>query len=200
MREGKNESITEQQRLFCRKFVHLKRKRQAAIEAGYSPKSAQVQASKLLKMPKIMALIARYESEAEARHTAKALVDADRIIQELEHIALADVRELFAKDGKLISPADLPESIARATASIKVTQHPDGGIAMADIKLLDKQTALKMLGQDKGLFVDKHEHTHKLGDMTLEELIAERDKLHQDMTETAEAAKAHGVELDRTRH
>lgn len=200
MTEKKQESLTEQQRLFCRKFVHLKRKKQAAIEAGYSPKSAQVQASKLLKMPKIMAMIARYESEHEARRHAAELIDAERILEELGYIGTADIRDIFTPTGTMKLPSDYPEPIARACGSIRITQHENGVVASADIKLIDKVAALRLLGTNKNLFNETTTHVHRLADMSLEQLVAERDRLHQDLIDTEESAKAHGVELDGTRH
>jgi hypothetical protein len=60
---------------------------QAAIIAGYSPKSAVVQASVLLRKPNIQAAVA----ERQERLTAKADISDSRILQELAEVGYTKV-------------------------------------------------------------------------------------------------------------
>lgn len=66
---------------FINEFLKDRNATQAAIRAGYSPKSAAVQGCELLKNPKI--------SEVVAERTAKAGMTADEILQGLADIAKA---------------------------------------------------------------------------------------------------------------
>ena len=55
-KSGKVRGPTEQQKLFIDEYLRLRKKNatQAAINAGYSPKSASSQASQLLNNPKVL--------------------------------------------------------------------------------------------------------------------------------------------------
>lgn len=55
--------LRKQQELFCLEYIRLRKKNatQAAINAGYSPKSAQSQASQLLMKPKVKEFIKQQE-------------------------------------------------------------------------------------------------------------------------------------------
>jgi len=57
------EKATEQQMLFVEEYLKLKKsnQKQAAINAGYSPKSAESQACQLLKNPKVDAYLKKRE-------------------------------------------------------------------------------------------------------------------------------------------
>lgn len=56
---------TNQQRLFVDEYLKLRKKNQtqAAINAGYSPKSASAQSSQLLKNPKVLEYLKMRESQ-----------------------------------------------------------------------------------------------------------------------------------------
>lgn len=53
----------DKQKLFCREYVKDYNGTQAAIRAGYSPKTASVQASRLLKKSDILELIRKNQQE-----------------------------------------------------------------------------------------------------------------------------------------
>ena len=77
---GEVGEATEQQKLFVDEYLRLRKKNatQAAINAGYSPKSASSQASQLLKNPKVIKYL-------KAREKA--------IIQELQEEFIFDALE-----------------------------------------------------------------------------------------------------------
>lgn len=188
--------LSSQQVLFCRKFVHLNKMRDAAIAAGYSPKSAHNSANRLVKDSRIKALIASLKAASEQTVVRRELIDKDRLEAELEYAATADVRRLFNEDGRLKGPLELDEATARSVATMKVYQPKEGAAVIADIKMIDKTTAIKMLGQQKGMFKDTTVHEHKLKDMSTAELEAELARLKGHSTEITEAAAAHGVTLN----
>ena len=45
--------INEQQKIFCKRYAQIGSAKKAAVKAGYSPKSASQQSTKLLTLPKI---------------------------------------------------------------------------------------------------------------------------------------------------
>lgn len=70
--------ITEQQKLFVNEYLRLRKSNQteAAINAGYSKKSAASQASQLLKNPKVADYLKEKESELEAHLREEFVFDA----------------------------------------------------------------------------------------------------------------------------
>lgn len=77
--------------LFAREYIVDMNGTQAAIRTGYSPKSADVQASVLLGIPKVQELIAAAQ-KARADRTG---ITADRVLQRMWDIATADPNELI---------------------------------------------------------------------------------------------------------
>ncbi|WP_203234334.1 terminase small subunit [Burkholderia mayonis] len=63
---------------------------QAAIRAGYAPRSAQEQSSRLMTRPEVMRAI----QEAKARRAARVEIDQDRVVRELMNIVFADANGL----------------------------------------------------------------------------------------------------------
>lgn len=89
-----------------------------------------------------------------------------RVLGELRHIALVDLRLAFNSDGSLKDPKDWPESVARALSSVETDElyglDDETGKRKRigetkKIKLNGKIDALKLIGQEFGLFVQKHQ-------------------------------------------
>ena len=71
--------MTGKQRRFALAIASGRTGKAAAIEAGYSPKSAESQASQLLKLPKVAAAVA----EVEARGLERAELTASQLARDL---------------------------------------------------------------------------------------------------------------------
>ena len=111
-------------------------------------------------------------------------------------MAFANVAQAFDKDGRLKPVVEWPEELARAVATIKVTQVGDNAATVADVRFLDKQTALKMLGQQHGMFKEQHEHTHKLKHLSDAELADELARVRNERAQVQQMGEDHGVRLD----
>ena len=192
--------LTEQQRLFCKHYATLNNGTQAARQAGYSTKSAETYAVKLLKDKRILALIAELVESLERNQEREELVDEARLERELEYAATLDPRTIFDDDGALLDPLKIPERTARAIQSMKIVQRKDGdgdvSAVLADVKFMDKANAIKLLGQQKGMFVERREYTHKLQDLTTQELEAELARIRRKHGDIRQAAEDHGVTLN----
>ncbi len=70
--------ITQQQQLFVKEYLRLRCKSatQAAITAGYSPKTASSQASQLLKNPKVLSFLEEQKSLLSQELREEFLFDA----------------------------------------------------------------------------------------------------------------------------
>ncbi len=80
-----NGELNTKQKRFCEEILVDGNVTQAAIRAGYSPRSAYSTGHDNLKKPKIQ----KYISELKAARSLRTQVTADRILQELAKIAFA---------------------------------------------------------------------------------------------------------------
>lgn len=89
---------------------------QAAIRAGYSPKTATVQGSRLLTYANVAEAIAI----AKLERANRVQVEADEVLAELLTIIRSDVRDYVpGPDGELLLREGAPDSAWRAVAAVK---------------------------------------------------------------------------------
>lgn len=112
----------------------------------------------------------------------EADVTAQRLTNELATIAFSDIRNLFADSGDLLQPSELPDSAARALASIKVcrertTRHGESETTetVTELKLWNKLQAIELLMKERGMLSEKHELS---GELTLRTRMV--DEFHAD--------------------
>lgn len=151
-----DDEITPKQALFVHEYLVDLNGTQAAIRAGYSKdtNSAGAQASTLLRNPKIAALIKRF---MDAR-VARLGVTKDWVIQRLAQIAEVDMSDLAEWGGSSVKLKESTELSAAARASVQEvveTTTKEGG--SLKIKQFDKLAALRLLGQELGMFTEKSE-------------------------------------------
>lgn len=136
---------------------------QAAIRAGYSPKTAAAAAARLLRNVNIQAEIARRQKDLQRRTE----ISQDRVVKELARIAFADASDYACietltyenEDGtvspvQIVSPKDTDTLSDDQRAAIAGIKQGANGI---EIKLHDKIKALELLGRHIGMFNDKIE-------------------------------------------
>lgn len=160
--------LNKKQICFCEEYIIDLNGKQAAIRSGYSPKTADVQASRLLTNAKLRQKI----SDLQQKRSERTEISADKVLNELYNIAFSQVtdfirvEEHFFGRGKKkrsirAAVAQLTHEIGKgklsAIAEIKQTAHGIG------IKLHSKEKALELLGKHLGLFKEIHEHTGKDG-------------------------------------
>lgn len=185
-------ALTDKQKRFCEEYLIDLNATQAAIRAGYSPKTAEQTASRLLRNVKVQEYIAKRQKEL-SRSTE---ITQERVIKELALIAFSNnadyahvvekklqveaggaLVDVLDKDGKpvmyrTVEPVlteELTEEQKRALAVIK--KGRDG----LEVKSCDKVKALELLGKHLGIFTDKIEAN--VNDTTrseLSELLAQR--------------------------
>jgi Terminase small subunit len=99
---------------------------QAYIDAEYSPKGAAVAASKLLKIAKVAAEVARLQTE----YSKAAGIDRVKVLEKLYAAFNASSKDYFNARGGILAPEDWPEegdvlvrgySAGTATAAEKIS-------------------------------------------------------------------------------
>ncbi|MGC8534913.1 MAG: terminase small subunit [Rhizomicrobium sp.] len=122
---------------------------QAAIAAGYSPKTARMQGSRLLTCDDVKVVI----NAVAARSQAISGLTADRTLLELARLAYFDPRKLFDDSGNLKAVADLDDDTAAAVAGLDVQDgRGEDGAQTKKLKLWDKNAALDKAMKYLGLF------------------------------------------------
>ncbi len=149
------DGLTPKQASFVREYLKDHNGKQAAIRTGYSPKSAEVQASVLLSNPKVAAHLAALAKQA----TDDTVADARRTLQEMTRLAMVDIRSFYTEDGKLKRMQDLTAEQGAALCSVETLQRNatagDGQTeTVYKLKMWDKTRALEMLAKHHKLLTD----------------------------------------------
>ena len=138
--------MTDKQARFCEEYMIDLNATQAAIRAGYSPKTANEQAARLLANVSIQNRIAQLQAE-QSRRTG---VSADRVVRELARIAFANASDLIDPETATVK-LDASRDDFAAVQSIKVKSFGEDGLEH-EVKLADKLKALDLLGRHLGMF------------------------------------------------
>jgi phage terminase small subunit len=148
-------ALTLKQLAFCREYLVDLNATQAAIRAGYSPRTAASQGERLLRNVEVEKEIAlRIQERAQ-----RAEITAERVLEELGRLAIYDPGMI----GKaaISRPEDiekLPEDLRRAVVGWSWDRAGN-----FTLKLSDKIRALDLIGQHRGMWKNKIELTGKDG-------------------------------------
>lgn len=123
---------------------------QAAIRAGYSPKTAKEQASRLLSNVNISAAI----DKAIAERSKRTGINQDRVLLELARIGFAKITDIIDPTTAKIKQ-DASEDDLACIQSVKIKPNEFG--VEREVRLCDKKAALELLGKHLGMFKDKLE-------------------------------------------
>ena len=138
--------MTDKQARFCEEYMIDLNATQAAIRAGYSPKTAREQARALLTKLDIQNRIAQLQAE-QSRRTG---VTSDRVVRELAKIAFVNAGDLIDPETASVK-LDASRDDLAAVQSIKVKTFGEDGLEH-EVKLADKIKALDLLGRHLGMF------------------------------------------------
>jgi len=143
--------LTARQERFITEYLIDLNATQAAIRAGYSPKTASEQGSRLLASKNVKAKIA----EAMAELSKRTGVSPERVIRELARIGFVNADDVINMGDATIK-ADARRDDTAAIASVRVKKIPtaDGEGVEREIKIADKLKALELLGKHFGMFTD----------------------------------------------
>jgi len=129
---------------------------QAAIRAGYSERSAEVTAHRLLSNAKIAAAVAAAQTDRSER----TKIDADWVLTRLAEEADADVADLYDDHGQLKPVKDWPLIWRKGlvagidTLREKIGEDEDGAPEYATVqkvKLSDRIKRIELIGKHVGV-------------------------------------------------
>lgn len=153
---AKKGGVSEKHARFAGEYLVDLNATQAAIRAGYSPKTAGAQAHKLLKNAEIQAIIAAGAQKAEQRTE----ITLDRVLNEYARIAFAGMSKFVSIDSDGTPRVDLskctPEDLdLLSEVQTETQQGEDRPVLKVKIKPLDKLNALEKLARHLGVFRER---------------------------------------------
>lgn len=147
-------SLNLKQQRFVEEYLADPNGTQAAIRAGYSPRSARQHAHRMLSNADISEAI----SEARAELAEKTGVNPELIMEEYRRIAFSDIRDVVTWEGRTVNvrpSEELAPDAARALSEISETETEtaEGHIRRTRrVKLHDKLGALRDAAKMLGMF------------------------------------------------
>lgn len=153
-----NALLTPQQTLFVSEYLKDFNGLQAAIRAGYSPKTAGSQASRMLKHVKVQQAIAPKREQAvqqRAEQINSLELTAERTRLEIARLAYFDPRKLFDKEGHPLAITALDDDTAAAIAGIEVVTQGNAEMGFGEVRkvrIADKNAALEKAAKIVGLY------------------------------------------------
>lgn len=152
--------LTAKQQRFVEEYLIDLNATQAAIRAGYSPKSAEEQGYQLLHKTSVSDAV----SKAKAARSRRTGINADRVLREYARLGFLDPRKLFDEEGGPKNVAELDEDTAAALVGFEVTELFEGRGEekilvgyLKKYKLADKKGALDSIAKHLGMFTEKVE-------------------------------------------
>lgn len=147
-------ALTPKQQRFAEEYLIDLNATQAAIRAGYSPKTAVEQGSRLLANVNIRA----YIDERMAVLSRRTGVNQERIMRELARIAFLDPTQLVNfGDATLQEGATQDDTAAIASVKVKTIPGEFGDGVEREVKFADKIKALELLGKRFAMWIDKQQ-------------------------------------------
>lgn len=154
--------LTQKQAEFCNQYMIDLNGRQAAIRAGYSPKTAEFQAARLLRKDKVQEYLTKLQSEARKQTE----ITRGEVLGVLASILRSDVPDYF-ENGKLKAFDKLTPAQKKAIESVKVNKS--GVVFKLPSKIQAVATVNKMLGFDAS--TDFNINFEKLDESAIDAII-----------------------------
>ena len=148
--------------IFAREYVKDLNGKRAAIAVGYSAKTADVAASRLLSNVKVKELLA----ELTKKHADKLDLSTEKVLSELSSMGFSNMLDYFkiTKEGHAyVDLSNLRREQSSAIQEVTVDEYVEGKgkharkVKRTKLKLVDKIRSLELLGKHLKLFTERIE-------------------------------------------
>lgn len=171
-------ALSDKQKRFCDEYAIDFNGTQAAIRAGYSIKTANEQAARLLANVSVQSYLAEV---AEKKRGSNELT-AQMVINELAKIAFHNVQDFINGGNSILELKFLDREKTAAVSGIKTKVRnipgrdgkPGEIETETDLKFHSKEKALELLGRHFGIFEKDNEQsktTINLSNLTVDQLL-----------------------------
>jgi len=148
--------LTAKQQIFCDEYILCHNAKQAAIKAGYSPKTAKVIGAQNLSKLNLKAYIQASRDRAQQRTE----ITMDAVLQLWHDMAFTPMEEMFdsGPDGTLVPKTfdEMTDRAKRCISEMKAHFDKDGN-GWQTIKRLDQLKASEMIAKHLGGFIERKE-------------------------------------------
>lgn len=138
-------ALTPKQQVFVEEYLKHFNATKAAIDAGYSPKTAYNSGWENVRKPEI--------AEAISQRLSESAMSADEVLMRLAEQARAEYSAYLLPDGTVDLPRMLADGKGHLIKGVKETQYGK------NIEFYDGQAALVHIGKHHKLFTDSVEHS-----------------------------------------
>ena len=147
---------------FCREYIKDLNGKRAAIAVGYSAKTADAAASRLLSNVKVQTLVATLTK----KHADKLDLSAEKVLSELSRMGFSnflDYVNITEEGDAFVDLSSLTQEQAAAIQEVTVNEYVEGKgkharkVKRTKLKLVDKIRSLDLLGRHLKLFTEKVE-------------------------------------------
>ena len=142
--------MTKKQNRFVEEYLIDLNATQAAIRAGYSVRTADQQASRMLTNVKVQEAIAK----AMAERSKRTGVNQDRIVLELAKLAFVNITDIVDKKGEIKDKATADDLSCIESIKYKHSDTDSGSSVEREVKIGSKIKALELLGKHLGMWTD----------------------------------------------
>ncbi|MDW5470081.1 terminase small subunit [Staphylococcus equorum] len=139
-------NLNPRQEKFVHEYLKTLNVTQSAIKAGYSPQSAHVQGSRLLKNEKVY----KYIKEQKEEYMEESVLTAKELLHILTNAATGDeteTKEVVVKQGDFVENPDTGRKMLVYSERVEMIEVP--------IKASDRLKARDLLGKYHKIFTDK---------------------------------------------
>jgi len=143
--------MREKYKRFCEEYLVDLIGNQAAIRAGYSKRTANSQASRLLARDDIQ----EYIKKLRGKQTKRTDITADRVINEMAKIAFVKVDDFYNQDGSVKQLDELSDSAKASVSSYyvkRVKLSDDNYVDVPVFSAHNKDKQLENLAKHLGIF------------------------------------------------
>lgn len=145
-------ALNKKQKRFVEEYLIDLNATQAAIRAGYSPKTAKEIGSENLTKPNIKSEI----DKAMAERSKRTGINADRILQELGKLGFVNIADVVDLETGKVKDSASDEDLA-CIQSIKIKPTEWG--TEREVKFYDKKSTLELMGKHLGMWTNKVDMT-----------------------------------------
>lgn len=145
--------LSKKQKLFVQEYLIDLNATQAAIRAGYSPRTACEQGSQLLAKLNIREEVGR----AMADRSKRTGINQDRVILELARIAFVKMTDVVDAEGKIRGDAGDDDLACIESIKYRRSDTESSSSVEREVRIGSKLKALELLGRHLGMFRDRVE-------------------------------------------
>jgi len=140
------DNLNRRQQKFCVEYIKTGNGAKAAINAGYSARTAKNQASRLLTNVNVKAYVSKLKKEAIERNK----IELDEVVSILSSLVRFDVADLYNQDGTIKELHEMSKEARLAIETIEtvnITKKKKKGrkTTISKVKVSDRKRSIDML-------------------------------------------------------